>query len=105
MNVDDVVQQRIAAARRKAAATKARRAAQQQARDAGLQARHAAKLRHLQETPVIPAIGRQKGGAPLLGAREPGEQGPFGPYGSDDDLEDEQPPDDDPDTRTETTQP
>jgi hypothetical protein len=45
---------------------------------------------------VIPVIGRQKGGASLLGARRPGETGPFGPYGGDDDLEDEQPPDDQP---------
>lgn len=29
---------------------------------------------------------RQKGPGPLLGARHPGEQGPFGPY--DDDLDD-----------------
>jgi hypothetical protein len=54
---------------------------------------------------VIPVIGRQKGGAPQLGARRPGEQGPFGPYGSDDDPDDGEQQLLDDDTRTETTQP
>ncbi|GAA1914393.1 hypothetical protein GCM10009716_24850 [Streptomyces sodiiphilus] len=33
---------------------------------------------------MIPAWHRMKGGAALLGARRPGESGPFGPYGAPD---------------------
>ncbi|MFD6939649.1 hypothetical protein ACFWAP_26310 [Streptomyces goshikiensis] len=45
MNVNDIVQERIDAARRKAAAKKRAREELAQARQRGLQARHAAKLR------------------------------------------------------------
>ncbi|MFF9036423.1 hypothetical protein ACF090_13235 [Streptomyces sp. NPDC014892] len=36
---------------------------------------------------MIPHPHRQKGGAPHLGARRPGEHGPFGSYGADEDEE------------------
>jgi hypothetical protein len=49
VNVDDVVQARIDAARRKAEAGKLRRAELATARRRGLAARHAAKLRALAE--------------------------------------------------------
>lgn len=45
MNVDDVVAEKIAAARRKAEAAKRQRAALAAARQRGLALRHAAKLR------------------------------------------------------------
>jgi hypothetical protein len=55
LTVEDLVQQRIEAARRKIAADKARRREQQQARTRGLGRRHAAKLRHLaQKEPELP---------------------------------------------------
>lgn len=41
---------------------------------------------------MIPLPCRTKGGAPQLGAKGPGESGPFGPYGADEDdggLDDE----------------
>lgn len=41
---------------------------------------------------VIPHPDRRKGGAPLLGARHPGEQGPFGGRPDEEDLDDQ--PDD-----------
>lgn len=47
MNVDDVVRERIEAARRRAAAEKQRRADLQAARQHGLPKRHAQKLRNL----------------------------------------------------------
>lgn len=50
MNIDDIVRQKIEAARRKAAADKEARAAFAAARSKGLARRHAAKLRHLAET-------------------------------------------------------
>ena len=34
---------------------------------------------------MIAGAHRQKGGAALLGARRPGEPGPFGEYGADED--------------------
>ncbi|WP_331759227.1 hypothetical protein [Streptomyces anulatus] len=40
---------------------------------------------------MIPAAHRTKGGAPVLGANRPGLSGPFGPYGSDTDEEDDEP--------------
>lgn len=43
---------------------------------------------------MIPLPCRTKGGAAQLGARHPGESGPFGEYG-DDGLDDEQLLDDD----------
>lgn len=46
MNVDDVVAEKIAAARARAEAAKRRRAAFAAARQRGLAARHAAKLRN-----------------------------------------------------------
>ena len=46
MNVDDVVAEKIAAARARAEAAKRRRAALNAARQRGLAARHAAKLRN-----------------------------------------------------------
>lgn len=49
MNVDDIVQARIAAARIKAEQEKQRRAELAAARKAGLARRHAAKLRRLAE--------------------------------------------------------
>lgn len=49
MNVDDVVADRIAAARRRIEAAKRRRATLQAARQAGLAHRHAAKLRNLRK--------------------------------------------------------
>lgn len=47
MNINDVVAERIAAARARAEATKRRRATQQAARQAGLTARHRVKLARL----------------------------------------------------------
>lgn len=47
MNVDDLVQERIAAAAARAEAAKRRRAAFKAARQRGLAARHAQKLRNL----------------------------------------------------------
>ncbi|QKW41720.1 hypothetical protein [Streptomyces microflavus] len=47
MNVDDVVAAKVEAARRKIANDKRRRAELKAARDRGLAARHANKLRHL----------------------------------------------------------
>jgi hypothetical protein len=47
LTVDDLVAERVEAARRRIADNRARRARQQQARNAGLAQRHAAKLRHL----------------------------------------------------------
>jgi hypothetical protein len=38
---------------------------------------------------VIPLPHRQKGGAPQVGAKGPGQTGPFGPYGTDEDDLDE----------------
>lgn len=55
MNVDDVVAQRIAAARMRVEADRRRRAAQQAARDKGLARRHAAKLR-AQASPRRPQV-------------------------------------------------
>ena len=34
---------------------------------------------------MIPLPCRQKGASPQLGASRPGEDGPFGPYGGEDD--------------------
>ncbi|WP_327282285.1 hypothetical protein OG723_12305 [Streptomyces sp. NBC_01278] len=45
MNVNDIVQERIDAARRKTAAKKRARQELAEARNCGLEARHAAKLR------------------------------------------------------------
>jgi biotin carboxylase len=55
MNVDDVVAEKIAAARARAEAAKRRRAALAAARQRGLAARHAQKLRNLNrgETPTV----------------------------------------------------
>ncbi|MCW2899690.1 MAG: hypothetical protein JWO67_1955 [Streptosporangiaceae bacterium] len=50
MNVDDLVAQKIEAARRRIAADKADRARRKTTRDAGLILRHATKLRHLAAT-------------------------------------------------------
>ncbi|TRV70817.1 hypothetical protein FKN01_32220 [Streptomyces sp. 130] len=47
MNVNDIVQERIQAARNRIAANKRRRDELNAARTAGLTARHAQKLRHL----------------------------------------------------------
>lgn len=47
MNVDDLIRERIAAAARRAEAAKRRRAAFAAARQRGLAARHAQKLRNL----------------------------------------------------------
>jgi len=52
MNVDDVVAEKIAAARARAEATKRRRAALTAARQCGLAFRHAAKLRNQNRTEV-----------------------------------------------------
>jgi len=49
MNVDDIVAEKIAAARARAEAAKRRRAPLAAARQRGLAARHAAKLRRLAE--------------------------------------------------------
>ncbi|MFI2431959.1 hypothetical protein [Streptomyces sp. NPDC018693] len=59
MNVDDVVAEKIAAARARAEAAKRRRAALAAARQRGLAARHAAKLRNL------------RGAEPHAGASQP----------------------------------
>lgn len=48
MNVDDVIAEKIAAARARAEAAKRRRAAFKAARQRGLAARHAQKLRNLE---------------------------------------------------------
>ncbi|MFG3235002.1 hypothetical protein ACGFZG_25000 [Streptomyces antibioticus] len=52
MNVDDVIAERIAAAKWRAAQKKKRRAELAEARRAGLAARHAQKLRHIAEGAV-----------------------------------------------------
>ncbi|WP_169790676.1 hypothetical protein [Streptacidiphilus carbonis] len=39
---------------------------------------------------MIPAEHRTKGGAPLLGAEEPGLPGPFGTWAEEDDQEQEE---------------
>lgn len=52
MNVDDVVAEKIAAARARIEATARRRAAMKAARQRGLALRHAAKLRHLSRTDI-----------------------------------------------------
>jgi hypothetical protein len=57
VNVNDVVAARIAAARIRIAASRKRRERQQAARDKGLAARHAAKLRNLAGTGTTPQIG------------------------------------------------
>jgi hypothetical protein len=58
MNVDDVVAERIAAARARIEANKRRRATQQAARQAGLIARHRVKLARLEaEASSVPANG------------------------------------------------
>lgn len=64
MNVDDVVRERIAAARARVEAQRRRRAELDQARKAGLAQRHARKLRNLKEDPLVrlaccPACRRQ----------------------------------------------
>ncbi|MFE9793530.1 hypothetical protein ACFYRL_17530 [Streptomyces goshikiensis] len=38
---------------------------------------------------MIPAEYRRKGGALLLGARQPGDVGPFGAYGDEDQADEE----------------
>ncbi|MFF7158127.1 hypothetical protein [Streptomyces sp. NPDC008139] len=50
MNVEDVIAERIAAARRKAERERAERLARRKARARGLAQRHAAKLRHLAQS-------------------------------------------------------
>ncbi|MFD9061139.1 hypothetical protein ACFVZ3_06415 [Kitasatospora purpeofusca] len=40
---------------------------------------------------MIPTEHRAKGGAPLLGAEQPGEPGPFGTWTEDDDRQREDP--------------
>ncbi|WP_075662254.1 hypothetical protein [Streptomyces acidiscabies] len=52
MNVDDIVAEKIAAARARAEAAKRRRAALAAARQRGLAHRHAAKLRNQNHTEV-----------------------------------------------------
>lgn len=39
---------------------------------------------------MIPLPCRQKGGSPLLGARQAGEDGPFGPRPDEDDGQDDE---------------
>ncbi|WP_157878004.1 hypothetical protein [Streptomyces torulosus] len=48
---------------------------------------------------MIPLPYRQKGGAPQVGAKGPGQTGPFGPYGADDEqlLDEDHDQDDEPD--------
>lgn len=62
MNVDDVIAERIAAARRRTEAAKRRRAALAAARQRGLARRHAAKLRNLNrgDTPAVAAPTAQQ---------------------------------------------
>ncbi|MFD9716689.1 hypothetical protein [Streptomyces sp. NPDC056500] len=67
MNVEDLVQERIAAARRKIAADKQRRQELNAARQRGLAYRHAAKLKRLAES------------AEHQATTEPGDQAPEGP--------------------------
>ncbi|MER7574907.1 hypothetical protein [Streptomyces sp. NPDC126514] len=89
--VELAVQQRIAAARVRIAAAKERRESLTEARQRGLARRHAQTLKNLaearqlrldtepEETPLIPIPGiRDKGPGPQLGARGPGDPGPFG---------------------------
>ncbi|GAA4999618.1 hypothetical protein [Streptomyces siamensis] len=57
MNVDDVVAEKIAAARARAEAAKRRRAALNAARQRGLAHRHAQKLRHLRARESNAAVG------------------------------------------------
>lgn len=58
MNVDDIVAERIAEARRRIEANKRRRAALAAARQRGLAFRHAAKLRNLARSRQDPAVVR-----------------------------------------------
>lgn len=61
MNVDDIVAEKIAAARARAEAAKRRRAAFAAARQRGLALRHAAKLRNLAAEPdsVAPTTSKE----------------------------------------------
>ncbi|MET7514046.1 hypothetical protein ABZS88_11300 [Streptomyces sp. NPDC005480] len=59
MNVDDIVAAKIAAARARAEATARRRATLNAARQRGLAARHAAKLRNLRGAEDHAAMGEQ----------------------------------------------
>lgn len=59
MNVDDLVQERIAAARARAEAAKRRRAAFKAARQRGLATRHAQKLRNLRAQESNAGVGQQ----------------------------------------------
>lgn len=59
MNVNDIVAERIAAARARIEATKRRRAALAAARQRGLAHRHAAKLRNLQSPDSNAGMGQQ----------------------------------------------
>lgn len=55
MNVNDVVAEKVEAARRKIENDKRRRAELAAARQRGLAARRAAKIRHLQTQGILPA--------------------------------------------------
>ncbi|MFJ5046398.1 hypothetical protein [Streptomyces sp. NPDC088719] len=74
MNSEDIVQERIAAARRKIANDKRRREELAEARKHGLAARHRQKLRHLARTttppPRNPAAERADQSGPDMRARE-----------------------------------
>jgi hypothetical protein len=76
-HVEQQIQARIAAARFKVQAAKQRRDELAAARRRGLAARHAAKLAHLDQKDTVTPIGRQRGAA-AIGARQPGDVGPFG---------------------------
>lgn len=54
MNIEDVIAQKVEAARRRIATDRDRRERQQRARSAGLAVRHAAKLRNLSVSNATP---------------------------------------------------
>lgn len=67
MNVDDVVAEKIAAARARAEASKRRRAALEAARQRGLAHRHAAKLRNLRRAEGRAGMGQPPTSGPDRG--------------------------------------
>ncbi|MGW1892118.1 hypothetical protein ACWCP6_17940 [Streptomyces sp. NPDC002004] len=72
MNVDDIVAEKIAAARARVEATKRRRAALAAARQRGLAARHAQRLRNLNRGDTPTADGSE-GDSPSPSKRHQGE--------------------------------
>jgi hypothetical protein len=74
VNVDDVVAEKIAAARARAEATKRRRAALAAARQRGLAHRHAAKLRNQASVKPTDADDRGPAGTPERDSLSPANE-------------------------------